>query len=141
MLLSIILATGGLSFAFEHSTIAGKIVLASLAVVSVFSWSIMITKLRVIQFARKQTARFRAAFRKDRQPLRLFENHAKFPGAPLFNVYRAGARNDLSAPLREVDETFRPGSGRGQNCARPDARRQCRDGTRGARPRSASNRR
>ena len=92
MLLAIILATGGLTFAFEHSTIAGKIVLALLAVVSIFSWSIMITKLRVIQFARKQTARFRGAFRKDRQPLRLFENHAKFPGAPLFNVYRPAAK-------------------------------------------------
>ena len=90
MLLPIILATGGLPFAFEHSTIAGKIVLALLAVVSIFSWSIMITKLRVVRFAQKQTARFRAAFRKDRQPLRLFENQASFPGAPLFNVYRAG---------------------------------------------------
>ncbi|HKP93872.1 MAG TPA: hypothetical protein VJS88_08235, partial [Chthoniobacterales bacterium] len=78
MLLPTILAAGGLTFAFEHSTIAGKIVLALLCLASVFSWSIMITKLRVIQFARKQTARFRAAFRKDRQPLRLFENHAKF---------------------------------------------------------------
>src|SRR5438045_6739854 len=90
MLLPIILATGGLTFAFEHCTFAGKIVLALLCVVSVFSWSIMITKLRVIQFARKQAARFRAAFRKDRQPLRLFENHARFQGAPLFNVYSAG---------------------------------------------------
>src|SRR2546423_12318414 len=89
MLLAIILATGGLPFAFEHSTIAGKIVLGLLAVVSIFSWAIRITKLRVIQFARKQTAQFRAAFRKDRQPLRLFENTAKFPAAPLFNVYRA----------------------------------------------------
>ncbi|MEY2575377.1 MAG: hypothetical protein QOF80_864, partial [Verrucomicrobiota bacterium] len=31
MLLPTILATGGLTFAFEHSTIAGKIVLALLA--------------------------------------------------------------------------------------------------------------
>ena len=109
MLLAIILATGGLTFAFEHSTIAGKIVLALLAVVSIFSWSIMITKLRVIQFARKQTARFRGAFRKDRQPLRLFENHAKFPGAPLFNVYRAGCEEMAFQLLgsAEVDETFR----------------------------------
>src|SRR3954465_1131192 len=90
MLLPIILATGGLTFAFEHSTIAGKIVLALLAVVSVFSWSIMITKLRVVRFAQNKRARFPAAFRKDRQPLRLFENRANFPGSPIFNVYRAG---------------------------------------------------
>ena len=66
MLLSIILASGGLPFAFEHSTVAGKIVLALLAVVSIFSWSVMFTKLRLIQFARKQNARFFAAFRQDR---------------------------------------------------------------------------
>ena len=83
MLLPKFLAAGGLLFAFEHSTIAGKLVLLLLCIVSIFSWSIMITKMRVIRFARKQTARFRAAFRQDRQPLRLFESHAHFPGAPL----------------------------------------------------------
>jgi biopolymer transport protein TolQ len=109
MLLPKFLAAGGLLFAFEHSTIAGKLVLLLLCIVSIFSWSIMITKMRVIRFARKQTARFRAAFRQDRQPLRLFESHAHFPGAPLFNVYRAGCQ-ELTFHLlgsAEVDETFR----------------------------------
>src|SRR5437667_4418312 len=73
MLFATLLAAGGLLFAFDHATIAGKLVLTLLAVVSIFSWSIMITKLRVIRFARKQNARFLAAFRQDRQPLRLFE--------------------------------------------------------------------
>ena len=59
MLLPKFLAAGGLLFAFEHSTVAGKLVLLLLCVVSIFSWSIMITKMRVIRFARKQTARFR----------------------------------------------------------------------------------
>ena len=61
----IVAAGGGLLFAFDHATIAGKLVLTLLAVVSIFSWSIMITKLRVIRFARKQNARFLAAFRQD----------------------------------------------------------------------------
>ena len=109
MLLVNILATGGLLFAFEHSTIAGKMVLLFLAVVSIFSWSIMITKLRVVQFAKKQNSRFRAAFRQDRQPLRLFEKNARFAGSPNFNVYRAGCQ-ELTFQLlgsAEVDETFR----------------------------------
>jgi len=109
MLLPKFLAAGGLLFAFEHSTVAGKLVLLLLCVVSIFSWSIMITKMRVIRFARKQTARFRTAFRQDRQPLRLLESHAHFPGAPLFNVYRAGCQ-ELTFHLlgsAEVDETFR----------------------------------
>ena len=99
MLVPDIVAAGGLLFAFDHATIAGKIVLTLLAVASIFSWSIMITKLRVIRFARKQNARFLAAFHKDRQPLRLFEKNARFPGAPVFNVYRAGCEDISSARL------------------------------------------
>jgi biopolymer transport protein TolQ len=109
MLLPKILAAGGLLFAFEHSTIAGKMVLLALAICSIFSWSIMITKLRVIQFAKKQNGRFRVAFRQDRQPLRLFEKNARFQGSPNFNVYRAGCQ-ELTFQLlgsAEVDETFR----------------------------------
>ncbi len=104
-----LLAAGGLLFAFEHSTIAGKLVLTFLCVGSIFSWSVMFTKMRVIQHARKQTARFLAAFRKDRQPLRLFEANARYPGAPLFNVYRAGCQEMTFHLLgsAEVDDTFR----------------------------------
>src|SRR5262245_22757225 len=85
----IVAVGGGLLFAFDHSTIAGKIVLTLFAVASIFSWSIMITKLPVIRFARKQNARFLAAFHKDRQPLRLFEKTARLPGSPASNEYRA----------------------------------------------------
>ena len=109
MLSATLIASGGLLFAFEHATVAGKVVLLFLAICSIFSWSVMITKLRVIQFARKQNARFLEAFRLDRQPLRLFEKNARFPGSPLFNVYRAGCR-EMSFHLlgsAEVDETFR----------------------------------
>src|ERR1700720_3179430 len=109
MFVSQILAAGGLLFAFEHATIAGRLVLLLLAIVSIFSWSVMITKMRVIQFARKQNARFLAALRQDRQPLRLFEKNARFNGSPNFNVYRAGCREVAFHLLgsAEVDETFR----------------------------------
>src|SRR5437763_17094389 len=90
-MLEIIAAGGGLLFAFDHATIAGKLVLTLLAVVSIFSWSIMITKLRVIRFARKQNARFLAAFRHDRQPLRVFEKNARCHGSPVFSGARRGS--------------------------------------------------
>ena len=108
-MIAFLIAAGGLVFAFEHATIAGKLVLLLLAVGSIFSWSVMLTKLRVIQFARKQNARFLYAFRQDRQPLRLFEKNARFPGSPLFNVYRAGCQEITFQVLgsAEVDETFK----------------------------------
>ena len=62
MLIATLLAAGGLLFAFEHATIAGKLVLSLLTVGSIFSWSVMITKLRVIRFARQQNARFLSGF-------------------------------------------------------------------------------
>ena len=108
-MIAFLIAAGGLVFAFEHATVAGKLVLLLLAVGSIFSWSVMLTKLRVIQFARKQNARFLYAFRQDRQPLRLFEKNARFPGSPLFNVYRAGCQEITFQVLgsAEVDETFK----------------------------------
>ena len=69
----------------------------------------MITKMRVLHFARKQNARFRAAFRKDRQPLRLFESERAFSGRAAFPLYRAGCEEMTFQLLgsAEVDETFR----------------------------------
>src|SRR3954453_13202488 len=109
MLGTVTLATGGLVFAFEHATVAGKLILLFLAIASIFSWSIMLTKLRVIRFARKQNSRFLAAFRQARQPLLLFEKNARFIGSPVFNVYRAGCEEMAFQllGLPEVDDTSR----------------------------------
>ncbi len=111
LLSNIILASteGGLFFAFEHSTLSGKIIMLLLFVGSVFSWTVMITKYRIIRIAKRQRERFLARFRTDRHPLRLFADRERFDGAPVFSVYRSGCR-ELAFQLlgsAEVDETFR----------------------------------
>lgn len=102
-------AAGGLVFAFQESTVPGKIVLLLLFFGSIFSWSVMVTKMRFIQFAKKQGRHFLELFRADRQPLRLYQSEARFDGAPIYTVYKAGCReltfHLLGSP--EVDETFR----------------------------------
>jgi biopolymer transport protein ExbB/TolQ len=103
------LAAGGLLFAFEHSTAPGKAVLIALFIGSIFSWSVMITKIRLIRYAGKQARVFLDLFRADRQPLRLYESMARFDGSPIFTVYKAGC-NELTFHMlgsSEVDETFR----------------------------------
>ena len=99
----------GLNFALSHATIPAKGVLVCLFVFSVFSWSVMYTKLRVVRTARRQARNFRDHFRADRQPLRLYSLGARFDGTPLFEVYLAGCEeltfHLLGSP--EVDETFR----------------------------------
>lgn len=100
---------GGIVYAFSESTLPGRMILLTLFFASIFSWAVMITKFRVVRHARRKNDVFLRQFRADRQPLRLFEAGARYEGAPLYNVYRAGC-NELTFHLlgaTEVDETFR----------------------------------
>ncbi len=103
------LAAGSLLFAFETSTLPGKIIIVLLFVASVFSWTVMVTKFRMLRVAKRQRRHFLQLFRTDRQPLHLYTDRLRFEGAPVFSVYRAGCK-ELTFQLlgsAEVDETFR----------------------------------
>jgi biopolymer transport protein ExbB/TolQ len=102
-------SSGGLLYAFETSTLPGKIIIFLLFAASVFSWSVMATKFRVVRLAQRRRQRFLQLFRADRQPLHLYTDRVRFEGAPVFAVYKAGCR-ELTFQLlgsAEVDETFR----------------------------------
>jgi biopolymer transport protein ExbB/TolQ len=102
------LATG-LVYAFTESTVEGKAVLLALFLASIFSWSVIVTKVRYLNFARRQSGRFSALFHQDRTPLRIFEQGVHFDGSPLYEIYDAGC-TELCFQLlgsTEVDETFR----------------------------------
>ena len=102
------LAVDPLLFAFRESTLPGKLILLFLFMGSIFSWSVMVTKIRVIQHARRQTELFLELFRADRVPLRIYEGGETYDGAPVFEIYHAGCQEMtfhlLGSP--EVDETF-----------------------------------
>jgi len=102
-------AAGGLVFAFHESTLPGRIILLTLFTASIFSWTVMVTKFRVIRFAQRRRNEFLDLFRADRQPLRIYADRTRFEGAPVFAIYKAGCR-ELTFQLlgsSEVDETFR----------------------------------
>lgn len=80
-----------LSFAFEKATVEGKVTIALLAIVSMFSWTVMINKARQLYLAHKAGRAFFTAFRITRDPLELFKLKRDFSGAPAFEVYAAGA--------------------------------------------------
>lgn len=106
---TIFLASGGILFALEHSTLPGKLILVSLFIASIFSWSVMVTKFRLVRRAQRRRTQFLEAFRSDRQPLRIYTDRIRFEGAPVFAIYRAGCK-ELTFQLlgsAEVDETFR----------------------------------
>ena len=107
--ITLLASGGGLIFALENSTLLGKIIIFLLFTASVFSWTVMATKFRVLKVARLQRREFLDFFRSDRQPLHLYTEGAHYEGAPVFAVYKAGCR-ELTFQLlgsSEVDETFR----------------------------------
>lgn len=98
----------GLVFAFERSTLEGKVVLLFLLIGSIFSWSVMWTKLMHFRSARKQNERFLNAFRSSKSPLSLYEKRAFFGDSTLASIYNAACR-DLTLHLVgswEIDETL-----------------------------------
>ena len=99
----------GLVYAFLESTVEGKLVLLALFLASIFSWSVMVTKMRYLNFAKRQSARFAALFHQDRTPLRIYEQGLRFDGSPLYAIYAAGTAELCFQMLgsTEVDETFR----------------------------------
>jgi len=86
----------GIVYAFVESTLEGKLVLLTLFLASIFSWSVMVTKFRYLHFAKKQNERFSALFHRDRAPLRIYEQGVRFDGSPLFAIYEAGTAGACS---------------------------------------------
>ncbi len=86
-----LLASGALQFAFEKSTIEGKITIGVLMLVSLTSWSVIISKARQLRKATKKTREFFAAFRAASDPLELARSGKTFDGAPVYELYAAGA--------------------------------------------------
>jgi biopolymer transport protein ExbB/TolQ len=86
-----LLASGALQFAFEKATPEGKATITVLFFLSLFSWSIIITKARQLYLARKSAARFFAAYNATRDPLDVQREGSVFRWAPVFRVYSSGA--------------------------------------------------
>lgn len=80
-----------LSFAFEKATTEGKVTIALLAIVSLFSWTVIIRKARQLYRASNISKRFYAVYRETRDPLELYRKSAEFTGAPAFEVYATGS--------------------------------------------------
>lgn len=84
-------ASGALDFAFKQATTEGKITIGVLIVVSIFSWSVIITKARQLYRARKMAKKFFTAYRATRDPLEMYRKKEEFDGAPAYELYYTGA--------------------------------------------------
>lgn len=77
-------------FALQKATTEGKVTIGMLVIVSLFSWSVIITKARQLYRAQKAGKKFFAAYRATRDPLELFRKGSEFEGAPAFEIYHTG---------------------------------------------------
>lgn len=104
------LGTKGFAFALEQSHLPGLLIAGVLLVLSILSWSVMASKIALMSRASQRNYRFFHAFRKTKDPMELHDKGFNLPGAPLFAVYRAGAR-ELALYLEQatVDEGLTPG--------------------------------
>jgi biopolymer transport protein ExbB/TolQ len=93
-----ILGSGALQFAFEKATTEGKITIGSLIIVSLFSWTVILTKAWQLTRARRVAKKFFEAYRVTRDPLELARKQTDFDGAPAFELYNAGVQ-ELSYQL------------------------------------------
>jgi biopolymer transport protein TolQ len=80
-----------LDFAFKQATIEGKITIGALIVVSIFSWTVIISKARQLLRARKAAKKFFTAYRATRDPLEIARRGEEFDGAPAYELYYTGA--------------------------------------------------
>lgn len=86
-----LLAVNSFSFALQNATTEGKCTMGALGLLSLFSWTIIISKARQIMIARKWTKKFFAAYNESRDPLDIRKKAAAFDGAPAYEVYIRGA--------------------------------------------------
>ena len=86
-----VLAASALSFAIKMATPEGKTTISALLILSLFSWTIIITKARQLYIARKAAKRFFAAYASTRDPLDIKRKGEEYDGAPAYQLYIRGA--------------------------------------------------
>ncbi|HEV8542900.1 MAG TPA: MotA/TolQ/ExbB proton channel family protein [Verrucomicrobiae bacterium] len=84
-----VFAAGALQFAFDKATTEGKITIGALVLISLFSWSVIISKLFQLGRAARASAKFFGAFGKTRSPHELESSGKRFEGAPVYELYKA----------------------------------------------------
>jgi biopolymer transport protein ExbB/TolQ len=82
-------------YAIENATTEGKITVVVLLILSLFSWTIIITKFRQLMIARRATKKFMAAYASTRDPLDIKKRGEEYDGAPAYALYERGAEEVL----------------------------------------------
>lgn len=100
-------ASGALQFAFREATPEGKVTISALLILSLFSWTIIITKFRQLYIARKAARKFFTAYNSTHDPLDIRRKGEEYEGAPAYQVYIRGA-DELAYQLKNNPVVVKP---------------------------------
>ena len=85
------LAANAAVYAIQNATTEGKATVVVLLVLSLFSWTIILTKFRQLLIARKAAKKFFDAYASTRDPLDIKKRGEEIDGAPAYALYERGA--------------------------------------------------
>jgi biopolymer transport protein TolQ len=94
-----LLAQNAAVYAIQNATIEGKVTVIVLLILSLFSWTIILTKFRQLSIARRTTKKFMASYSSTRDPLDIQRKGEEFDGAPAYQLYIRGA-DELAYQLK-----------------------------------------
>ncbi|MGA2248894.1 MAG: MotA/TolQ/ExbB proton channel family protein, partial [Verrucomicrobiota bacterium] len=86
-----LLAANAAVYAIQNATTEGKITVCVLLLLSLFSWTIIITKFRQLTIATRAAKKFFKAYAATRDPLDVKKRGEEFDGAPAWELYDRGA--------------------------------------------------
>jgi biopolymer transport protein ExbB/TolQ len=89
------LAANAAVYAIQNATTEGLGTVCVLLALSLFSWTIIITKFRQLMIARRGSRKFFAAYNSTRDPLEVKNRGEEFEGAPAWELYDRGAEEVL----------------------------------------------
>jgi len=92
-------------YAIQNATMEGKITVIALLILSLFSWTIILTKFRQLLIARRATKKFLEAYASTRDPLDIQRKGEEFDGAPAYQLYIRGA-DELAYQLKNNPVQF-----------------------------------
>ena len=100
------LAANAAVYAIENATTEGKATVIVLLLLSLFSWTIILTKFRQLLIARKAAKKFFDAYASTRDPLDIKKRGEEFDGAPAYALYERGA-DELAYQLEKNPVTVK----------------------------------
>ena len=102
-------ATSDLLYVWDKATPEGKAIIFTLAVFSIFAWSVMASKAMQMRRAKKLNGLFESEFRTQKHVLDVYDRRVQVPDCPLFMVYQEGCREldtRLKNPAKEARKRF-----------------------------------